>query len=389
MPDDVHAFTLGEVDIPDRGPETKGGDRAPVVSLRGVTRAYGESIAVRDVDLDVEEREFFTLLGPSGSGKTTILRIIAGLVEPTAGTVSIAGTDVRGLPPYERNIAVVFQSLALFPHMSVFSNVAFPLRMRRLGRREIAVRVSAALETVRLGQRFKDRAISQLSGGERQRVALARALVCEPKILLLDEPLAALDRRLREDMQLELVRLHQEIEVTILNVTHDQREALMMSNRIGVMNNGSLVQVGPSEVMYMEPKSKFVASFIGDATLFEAYLEQDQGESFLRVAGRRLPVVASDVVGPASLVVRSELVHVGQREVDLGDCDVRLVGRVVMAVFEGSGTYYEIAIDSDGSMVKAVVPRRAATRVFDRGEDVWLGWHQADAAIVPGRPDAE
>ena len=285
MPEQTQALTPAEP--PRSEPEEAGAPRppgrAPVVSLRGVTRAYGDSIAVRDVDLDVEEREFFTLLGPSGSGKTTILRIIAGLVEPTSGHVSIGGRDVRGLPPYERDIAVVFQSLALFPHMSVFSNVAFPLRMRRVGRRDVAAKVSAALETVRLGPRFEERAISQLSGGERQRVALARALVCEPKILLLDEPLAALDRRLREDMQLELVRLHHEIEVTILNVTHDQREALMLSDRIGVMNNGSLVQVGPSERMYNQPKTRFVAAFIGDATLLDARLEREHGETVLEV----------------------------------------------------------------------------------------------------------
>jgi ABC-type Fe3+/spermidine/putrescine transport system ATPase subunit len=385
----AHALTAaGQGAEADRGADARPAGRASaVVSLRGVTRAYGDAIAVRDVDLDVEEREFFTLLGPSGSGKTTILRIIAGLVEPTAGSVSIGGSDVRGLPPYRRNIAVVFQSLALFPHMSVFSNVAFPLRMRRLGRREVATRVSTALETVRLGERFAQRTISQLSGGERQRVALARALVCEPKILLLDEPLAALDRRLREDMQLELVRLHQEIEVTILNVTHDQREALMLSNRIGVMNNGALVQVGPSELMYNEPATRFVAGFIGDATLLDGRIEHESGESILNIAGTRLRIRRSDVLGPASLVVRSELVHVERHESDLGSCEVRLAGRVAMSVFEGGGTYYEIALNVGGPVIKALVPRRASTPVYVRGEDVWVGWHQGDVTLVPGEPD--
>lgn len=352
-----------------------------IVSLRDVTKTYGEHRAVDSVDLDIRRGEFFTILGPSGSGKTTVLRIIAGLIEPNAGTVSIGGQDMAGRKPYERDISMVFQSLALFPHMDVFSNVAFPLRMRRVGRREIAQRVREALEIVRL-PKIEQRRVRELSGGQRQRVALARALVYQPKLLLLDEPLGALDRRLREDMQLELVRLHQEIEVTIMNVTHDQREALMLSDRIAVMSDGRIEQVGPSEELYGAPGSAFVASFIGDAVLATGEIDRTAGRARLRV-GKTTVVIPEISTDRATLVLRTESVHVAAREPDLTSCDNRFRGSVEVAIFEGPGTYYEIRVPDLEQTIKASVPRQARDEHHPRGAEVWVGWRSQDIPVVP------
>jgi len=353
-----------------------------VGSLRAVTKRYGELTAVDAVNLDIRRGEFFTILGPSGSGKTTILRIIAGLIEPTAGTVFIDGKDMAGRKPYERDISMVFQSLALFPHMDVFSNIAFPLRMRRTGRQEIARRVREALEVVRLPL-IEKRAVRELSGGQRQRVALARALVYQPTLLLLDEPLGALDRRLREDMQLELVRLHQEIDVTIMNVTHDQREALMLSDRMAVMSEGRIEQVGGSEELYAAPASRFVASFIGDAVLLTGEIKQRDGATTLDVGAARVAVPEVTAAGRATLVLRSESVHVAAREDELTGCDNRFRGSVEVAIFEGTGTYYEVRVPMLEQTLKTSVPRTSQREHLQRGAEVWIGWRAADIPLVP------
>jgi putative spermidine/putrescine transport system ATP-binding protein len=350
------------------------------VRLRGVTKRFGDFVAVREVDLDVYRRDFFTLLGPSGSGKTTILRMIAGLIDPSEGELLIDAEDVTGRPPYERNIAMVFQSLALFPPMDVFSNIAFPLRMRRLGRREVARRVREALEIVRLPS-VEGRRITELSGGQRQRVALARALVYQPRLLLLDEPLGALDRRLREDMQIELVRLHREVDVTVVNVTHDQREALMLSNRIAVVNDGRIVQVGEAHTVYLSPSSSFVASFIGDASLVDGSVVPGDGANWLVRNGTRVRVAAS-AAGEATLVLRSEALRVAISESGLAECENRFSGCVEVAVFEGIGTYYEVRVPALEQIVRVLVPRAQATTVFGVGDDVWIGWRVADAPLV-------
>jgi len=258
-------------------------DLPPIVELVGAVKKYGDVAAIDGVDLAIRPRELFTLLGPSGSGKTTILRSIAGLVDLTDGGLFIAGQDVRKTPTYERNIGMVFQSLALFPHMTVFDNIAFPLRMRRRGKKEIAKRVQNSLDMVRLSD-IAERRIHELSGGQQQRVALARSLVYDPKLLLLDEPLGALDKRLREEMQLELVRLHGEIDVTIVNVTHDQVEALVLSDRIGVMENGRLVQVGTPDEIYQHPKTRFVAEFVGRANLIDGVGKADGSRQWVETA---------------------------------------------------------------------------------------------------------
>jgi putative spermidine/putrescine transport system ATP-binding protein len=241
-------------------------DAAPDVSIRGLTKRYGEVVAVDGIDLEIEHGEFFTLLGPSGSGKTTTLRTIAGFEVPDAGTVELGGEDVSRLPPYERPVNTVFQDYALFPHMTVQQNVEYGLMVKKVAKGERRARAAEALELVRLGD-YGDRKPSQLSGGQRQRVALARAIVNRPKVLLLDEPLGALDLKLRQQLQLELKRIQEELNMTFVYVTHDQDEALTMSDRIAVFNEGKIEQIGTPAEMYEHPRTEFVAGFIGTSNV--------------------------------------------------------------------------------------------------------------------------
>ncbi|RIH85814.1 ABC transporter ATP-binding protein [Calidithermus roseus] len=239
------------------------------VRLEGVRKRYGDTEAVAGVSLEVRDGEFFSLLGPSGCGKTTLLRMIAGFDEPDEGRILIAGQDMRGVPPYRRPVNTVFQNYALFPHMSVEQNIAFGLRMRRMPKEEIARRVAWALELVNM-QGLEKRRPNQLSGGQKQRVALARALVNEPEVLLLDEPLSALDLKLRQELRVELMNLQERLGITFIFVTHDQEEALVMSDRIAVMNRGQVEQVGAAEDVYELPRTPFVARFLGDSNLIPA-----------------------------------------------------------------------------------------------------------------------
>ncbi len=239
-----------------------------IVELRQVTKRYGESTALESFSLAVRRGEFLTLLGPSGSGKTTLLRLVAGFEQPEAGEILIEGKDAAALPPYRRNVNTVFQHYALFPHLSVFRNVAFGLEQKRMPKDEVGRRVRAVLELVELPGK-EDRMPQQLSGGEKQRVALARALVLEPAVLLLDEPLGALDQKLRREMQVELKRLHERLGITFIFVTHDQEEALIMSDRIAVINRGGLEQLGSGEEIYERPRTRFVAEFMGVENFFD------------------------------------------------------------------------------------------------------------------------
>ncbi|WP_454651223.1 ABC transporter ATP-binding protein [Bradyrhizobium liaoningense] len=248
------------------------------IQVRGLAKRYGDTTVLEHVDMDVRAGEFLTLLGPSGSGKSTLLMIIAGFTGATAGTVLLDGRDIVGLPPHKRDLGVVFQSYALFPHMSVAENVAYPLRVRRIGRAERDERVKHALDLVRLGH-LADRRISQISGGQRQRVALARAIVFEPRVILMDEPLSALDKKLREDMQVELREMHARLKMTTIYVTHDQREALTMSDRIAVMQHGRILQIDAPKSVYEKPADSFVASFMGDTTLFPVSWASDRLEA--------------------------------------------------------------------------------------------------------------
>ena len=355
------------------------------------SKSYGPVAAADKVNLEIRQRELFTLLGPSGSGKTTVLRMIAGLIRPTSGQIWIGEEEVAARPTYERNIAMVFQSLALFPHMDVFGNVAFPLRMRRIGRKEIAARVKAALDIVRLPN-IASRRINELSGGQQQRVAIARALVYQPQLLLLDEPLGALDRRLREEMQLEIVRLHQDIDVTIINVTHDQREALMLSDRIGVMRMGNLEQVGPSEEMYRSPKTRFVAEFLGDANLLEGVAATDGTDATVTMPGGsaiRVETLPDSLLGKrCAVVLRAESVDLAELGSALPETNNGFEGTIALRVFEGPAVYYEVDVAALGARLKvsrSVTGRRVPLEV---GENVAVRWNPHDTPVVALEEDA-
>ncbi|MFV2001556.1 MAG: ABC transporter ATP-binding protein [Paracoccaceae bacterium] len=352
----------------------------PVVKLSGAIKTYGQLNAIDNVDLEIRPRELFTLLGPSGSGKSTVLRAIAGLVALDGGEILIEGEDVRNVPTYRRNIGMVFQSLALFPHMSVFDNIAFPLRMRRLGRGEIAKRVAGALDMVRLPDIAKRKA-HELSGGQQQRVALARALVYNPSLLLLDEPFGALDKRLREEMQLEVVRLHQEIDVTIINVTHDQVEAMILSDRIGVMNDGKIVQVDNGEGLYRRPASRFVADFLGRANCIDGTFKSDGSEArVVTPGGAELSVDKrfSKFDGkPCTAVVRAEDIDLFENP-SSDKSMTGIAGKVDLRLFEGETVYYEITVAGIER------PIRVANKNGDiaPGSEVWLGWPLKDVWVV-------
>lgn len=273
-----------------------------IVSLKGLTRSFGDVRAVTGVDLDIYEGEFITLLGPSGSGKTTVLRMIAGFEKPDSGTIELAGKDVSQLPPYERDVNTVFQDYALFPHMNVISNIEYGLKVKGIAKQECNARALEALRQVRL-EGYDERKPSQLSGGQRQRVALARALVNRPSVLLLDEPLGALDLKLREQMQIELKQLQREVGITFIFVTHDQEEALTMSDRIAVFNNGKIEQLGVPREIYENPISAFVSEFVGqtnriviDESRINIRPEQVSVSKMNSSGNRSLPGTLRDVI---------------------------------------------------------------------------------------------
>ncbi|MGO4333631.1 ABC transporter ATP-binding protein [Labrys sp. KB_33_2] len=250
----------------------------PLIRFENVTKRFGDFVAVNDVSLDIHQREFFSLLGPSGCGKTTLMRMLAGFEQPTGGRITLAGKDLAGVPPYERPVNMMFQSYALFPHMSVADNIAFGLKMDKMPKAEIDTRVGQMLKLVKL-EKFASRKPHQLSGGQRQRVALARAVAKQPKVLLLDEPLGALDKKLREETQFELMDIQVELGITFVIVTHDQEEAMTMSDRIAVMDHGKLVQVAPPGEIYEQPNSRYVADFIGNINILEGKISAQNGSS--------------------------------------------------------------------------------------------------------------
>ena len=352
-----------------------------MVELRGVSKMFGDVAALDDVSLSVRDGEFFTLLGPSGSGKTTVLRIVAGLIEPDGGEVLIAGASMRGVPTFERELAVVFQSLALFPHMSVAENIAFSLRMRRRSRVDIAAAVREVLELVQLPD-IGNRKITELSGGQRQRVALARSLVYKPRLLLLDEPLSALDRRLREDMQLELTRLHRELGVTIINVTHDQHEALFVSDRVALMDAGKVVQVGHGREIYDQPATEFVAAFLGDPVLLVGEVTSVDGRKLFATGPLRLQVDAEAPDGPATLLLRPERLRL------LPDgapslFDNSLAGEVVFAAFDGTGIFVQVELESFTVSVHTTMRDTLEVAIGDR---VQVAWNAGEAAVISKEP---
>jgi len=351
------------------------------VSLRGVCKSFDDVLAVDHVDLAIADGEFFALLGPSGCGKTTTLRMIAGLEIPSAGSLRIFGDEVGPLPPNKRPVNTVFQNYALFPHMSVADNVAFGLRMSGVPKADIARRVADAIGLVRMTGR-ENRRPAQLSGGQQQRVALARALVNRPKVLLLDEPLAALDLKLRQEMQFELKQLQREVGITFVFVTHDQEEALALSDRIGVMNEGRLLQVGSPEEIYDAPVDRFVADFIGRSNFLSGTLESVDRVCLANGARIVVPEVEADiaVVGAEIQVsLRPERVMIGEvGEAPSGHSS--LEGRVTSVTFLGNSIVYRVALD--WMTIEVETDHRPDLRRHEVDDRVAVWWRDDAIAVV-------
>ncbi|HEX5630179.1 MAG TPA: ABC transporter ATP-binding protein [Acidimicrobiia bacterium] len=348
------------------------------VELRGVSKLFGEVHAVRDLDLTIGDGEFFSLLGPSGCGKTTTLRMIAGFEFPTEGSLRIHGVEMALQPPNQRPVNTVFQSYALFPHMTVEENVGFGLRMKKVAGTEIDQRVKRALDMVQLGHRASA-SPKQLSGGQQQRVALARALVNEPQVLLLDEPLGALDLKLRQAMQTELKDLQGRVGITFIYVTHDQEEALTMSDRIGVMNEGRLLQVGSPQEIYEHPRSRFVAGFIGEINLMPATVVDRES---VRLGGGRLVAASTGAASGSEVTVavrpeRLELYGLGET-VPARLNAVR--GRVVRRVYFGDVFYYDI--DTPDGVIEVKEENRPGVELHEIGEEAVVAWDPAATTVV-------
>ncbi len=350
-----------------------------LVSADAVLRRFGSVVAVDRVSLDLAQNEFFALLGPSGCGKTTLLRIIAGFERPDSGRVLIEGSDVTGVRPRHRPVNLMFQSYALFPHMTVAGNVAYGLEMERLAKPEITRRVGEVLEITALGELAR-RKPDQLSGGQRQRVALARALVKRPKVLLLDEPLAALDRQLREQMQLELKRLQHEVGITFCIVTHDQEEALVMADRVALMQEGRIAQLGPPQELYEHPASRFVAGFIGQMNFFEGDATAEgvthPGLGLLR---GRLP----NTLAPgarASLAIRPERIVVGSAAEGLEN---KLLGRLQEVAYRGGDLLLQLQSPALKNPLIARLGVADISTELSPGQELLLGWRAQDSRILP------
>ena len=336
---------------------------APDIRLRGLRKLYGEVAAVDGVDLDVARGEFFTMLGPSGSGKTTTLRLIAGFEQPDAGSVELAGREVARLPPYARDVNTVFQDYALFPHMTVGENVEYGLRIRKVEKAERRRRAGEALELTRLGG-YEGRKPAQLSGGQRQRVALARAIVNRPRVLLLDEPLGALDLKLRQQMQTELKRIQGEVGITFVYVTHDQEEALTMSDRLAVFNEGRIEQVGAPAEVYERPANEFVAGFVGISNVLE------RGGRRFTIRPEKVRVLAEGETPPAGM--HSE------------------AGRVADVAYAGMITRFTIALDAGGELqvVRQNQDGSPAETAGERGREVLIGWRDEQTYAIAAAGDS-
>ncbi|WP_342358730.1 ABC transporter ATP-binding protein [Terrarubrum flagellatum] len=348
----------------------------PLVEFVDVEKAYGSFQAVRNLNLHVGRGEFLTFLGPSGSGKTTTLNMLAGFERPTRGVITLEGKSVERLPPYERNIGMVFQNYALFPHMSVEENVAFPLSVRKTPKAEIAPRVKRALEMVRLEQ-FGDRKPAQLSGGQQQRVALARALVFKPSLVLMDEPLGALDKKLREHMQIELKQIHETLGVTIVYVTHDQSEALTMSDRVAVFEGGVVVQIGSPDTLYNEPATPFVAEFIGENNLLDGEVAKISGvQCLIALSGGKMIIAnAADRLSAGDavkLAIRPERISVSREQARSENCVEAIVdGRIYL----GDHQRLLARLENGDVLTVKIGPEGAPPS----GEKIQLSWNAVDS----------
>jgi len=346
----------------------------PQIRLRGLRKVYGQVIAVDGIDLDIGDGEFFAVLGPSGSGKTTVLRMIAGFETPTNGTIELGGVNVSRVPPFRRDVNTVFQDYALFPHMSVADNVAYGLRVRRVSKPERMRRVAEALEMVRLPD-LGSRRPAELSGGQRQRIALARALINRPRVLLLDEPLGALDLKLREQMQVELKAIQRDVGITFVFVTHDQDEALTLCDRLAVMHDGRLEQVGLPEDVYERPATRFVAEFVGTSNVIS-------GEAASRLLG-----------SPQAVSVRPEKITVqprGGSPAAVGaDGVVSIDGSVREVVYAGPATRVIVDVEPELTLAALILNVEAGAAKFTRGQSVTLSWDAAASRQVDSSVEKE
>jgi putrescine transport system ATP-binding protein len=356
----------------------------PYIRIERVTRRFGDIVAVDNVSLDIARGEIFCLLGASGCGKTTLLRMLAGFEPPSGGRIVIDGTDMAGVPPYQRPVNMMFQSYALFPHMSVEGNVAFGLKQEQLPSEEINARVADMLGIVRL-RGLERRKPHQLSGGQRQRVALARALVKRPKVLLLDEPLGALDKKLREHTQFELLNIQQQLGVTFVVVTHDQEEAMTLASRIGVMDHGHIVQVGTPREVYERPRTRFVAEFIGSVNTFPGrVLETGADHTLIESSELATPLcVAARELAPAANVwatVRPERMQLLHEEPESAyNC---APGTITEIAYMGDSSAYEVRLDG-GKLLRVTQPNSFDhERSFERAQRVWVSWHESSCVVV-------
>lgn len=359
----------------DHGERPISADGEVLVRLRGVSRNFGKVEAVKPLDLDIQRGDFVAILGPSGCGKTTLLRMIGGFVHPSTGTVEIDGRDVTNLNPEHRPTNMVFQGYGLFPHMTVRQNVAYGLKIAGRPRKEIDQRVDEALDLIQLGE-LAGRTIDKLSGGQQQRIALARALILRPDVLLLDEPLAALDLKLRQAMQEELRRIHKQIGGTFVFVTHDQGEALALANRIAVMDGGALVQVGDAEEIYFKPRTRFVSEFIGEANVFDA--RRASGRVILQDGDASQSFADTGNDGPVTLMIRPESMHLiataDEAEMSLPATvtDVLFLGAVVRFVLKTGGGRHVIVHETDLAWRERVKP----------GDSVVMGWSLGNQRVI-------
>ncbi|MEG0741845.1 MAG: ABC transporter ATP-binding protein [Clostridia bacterium] len=358
----------------------------PILRLEGLCKDYGEGMVLNGLDLDIYTGEFLTLLGPSGCGKTTTLRIIAGLERPTAGRVLLEGADITRLPPEKRPLNTVFQNYALFPHMNVFQNIAYGLKVLKVPKQEQKERVRAALSLVRLSG-YERRMPTQLSGGQRQRVAIARAVVLQPKVLLLDEPLGALDLKLRQEMQRELKQLQQQLGITFVYITHDQEEALNMSTRIIIMRGGQVEQIGTPEDVYEHPRTLFAAGFIGQSNLLRGTVHamEADGTLTLDINGVSLPALADDVFSPAigdavALCLRPQRVRYGNEP----QHDMDLRGVIQSKEYAGGMQHTRIALSEQ--LTLNAVTQAAELDQYAVGSKVYVGWSMRHAPLVPDDP---
>ena len=364
-------------------------DSAPVIEIDHVVKRFGDFVAVDDADFSIGQGEFFSMLGPSGCGKTTTLRMIAGFEQPTSGAVRLEGVDVSKVPPNKRDVNTVFQQYALFPHMNVFDNVAFGPQSKKVDKATIKTRVTDMLEIVRLTD-FASRRPAQLSGGQQQRVALARALVNLPKALLLDEPLGALDLKLRHAMQFELKRIQREVGITFVYVTHDQEEALTMSDRIAVMSEGRVEQIGTPTEIYDTPKTVFVAGFIGQANLWPATIVDRSGSTATvsALGGALLSATchAEGTETSATLMVRPERIAISLAQPTSQANDGQSVSATVTDL-TFQGPIVRLALEAaDGSPIIANIEPDADLPMLRPGDSVWASWSSSAACILPNSP---